>query len=71
MQSHGWNAVTSVYEAFLGHGYCADEDSWIRSISQSKAMQHNVKGGFHPNKAGHAAITVEMLPTLIGVLGGV
>ena len=39
----------------VGHGYCAGELSWMRTIAQSVQLQGNYKGGFHPNRFGHQA----------------
>ena len=54
----GWNVV-DMRAAFSrngnGHGYCAGQSAWVRTITQSIRMQGNVKGGFHPNQFGHQA----------------
>ncbi len=68
--SLGWTPVTHQYDTFAKHGYCADDQSWIRSISQSRQRQHGeVRGGYHPNEKGHRAIAAEMYPAIKGLLG--
>lgn len=67
--SYGWIARTAHYDSFDRHGYCADEESWIRSLGQSLKMQLNVKGAFHPNAAGHRNIASLLIAPLRDALG--
>lgn len=68
MAAHGWKPVLGHYADFRTHGYCADDKSWIRSLSQSERMQNNEKGAFHPNGKGHLNMATHLLPTLEQVL---
>lgn len=55
LASLSWTPVQT-YEAFQTHGYCAEDASWIRSLTQSWRLQGNFKGAFHPNERGHQEI---------------
>jgi len=49
---HGWTFVSSTYDAFTTHGYCA-ADNWLVRLDQTFLIQGNVSGAVHPNVAGH------------------
>ncbi len=50
----GWNFIGGVYDAFAGHGYCAD-DHWITRFDETFRNQGNHTGVVHPNPKGQAA----------------
>jgi len=62
-----WTPVKT-YEHFNLHGYCADEDSWVRSVTQSRTQQGDHNGGFHPNEQGHMEIGLILVSQLNAAL---
>ncbi len=50
----GWNFIGGVYDAYAGHGYCAD-DHWITRFDETFLNQGNHTGVVHPNPSGQAA----------------
>lgn len=62
-----WNFVGGVYDAFAGHGYCADDHFMVR-MDETFARQGNHTGMVHPNLAGQQVyrdqILAEWLPDL-------
>jgi hypothetical protein len=51
--NHGWTFVGGMFDAFAGHGYCA-EDGWFRRLHDSFLMQGTKEGSIHPIARGHA-----------------
>jgi hypothetical protein len=69
-QRNGWTVVDGVDEAFDGHGICAPKpERWVRTLNESLAMQHDIRGTLHPNEAGHRATAVLIRVKLASVLG--
>lgn len=58
---YGWNVVPT-QSAFSLHGYCASQDRWITTITESRARQENDFGALHPNRIGYAQIASWALP---------
>jgi Tol biopolymer transport system component len=50
--ARGWRYVGGVVNAFLPHGYCAN-DRWVVRFSESLVSQGDIEGTLHPNAAGH------------------
>jgi lysophospholipase L1-like esterase len=69
-QQHGWIVVDGVDEVFDGHGICAPKsERWVRTLKESFAMQHDIRGTLHPNEAGHRATAALIRAKLASVLG--
>lgn len=69
-QRDGWTMVGGVDEAFDGHGICAPKpERWLRTLKESLAMQHDIRGTLHPNEAGHRATAAVIRAKLASVLG--
>jgi lysophospholipase L1-like esterase len=69
-QRNGWTVVDGVDEAFDGHGICAPKSQrWVRTLNESVAMQHDIRGTLHPNEAGHRATAALIRAKLESVLG--
>ena len=69
-QRNGWTVVDGVDEAFDGHGICAPKpERWVRTLNESLAMQHDIRGTLHPNEAGHRATAALIRAKLASVLG--
>lgn len=60
----GWTPVSGIFDASVGHGYCAKNKSWVVSMSQSLKQQGNHTGAFHPNYAGQNAYGREIADAL-------
>ncbi|KAE9413673.1 hypothetical protein Angca_001485, partial [Angiostrongylus cantonensis] len=56
---HGWHVASGIPSLFAQHGICSSQ-SYIRSRSESIAMQGNTMGAFHPNEVGHLAVSNEI-----------
>ena len=52
-KSNGWTYVGDIVSQFTTHGYCAGDQRWYRTISDSRTIQGNIDGSMHPNIAGH------------------
>lgn len=48
----GVNLLSQTMTNFARHGECAN-NSWVRNLSQSLAIQHDLHGTLHPNGLGH------------------
>ncbi|KAJ1361881.1 hypothetical protein KIN20_021248 [Parelaphostrongylus tenuis] len=57
---HGWQVATGIPKLFARRGICSSQ-SYIRSRMESIATQGNTMGAFHPNEAGHLAVSNEIL----------
>jgi hypothetical protein len=68
LSSLSWTPVET-YGAFREHGYCAGDDSWVRSLTQSRDMQDDNNGAFHPDQRGHGEIGQMLRAELRTVLG--
>jgi hypothetical protein len=68
--THHWTFVGGMFDAFAGHGYCAD-DSWVRRLPDSFVMQGTKEGTIHPTEDGHdeyrdgifASLAADLYPT--------
>jgi hypothetical protein len=63
----GWRFIGGVYDAYEGHGYCAD-DHWIRRLDETFLRQANHNGVVHPNEGGQAAYRDLILLAWLGDL---
>jgi lysophospholipase L1-like esterase len=54
-----WTLV-DILAAFSTHGY-SSTDTWIRQLDQSREIEGNIDGFFHPNAAGEQAIAQLLL----------
>ncbi len=63
--AEGWTYVGGIAAAFKTHGY-PSSSSWIRTITDSLLMQHNISGSFHPTAAGQQAIAGLLLSAYEG-----
>ncbi|MDX2021157.1 MAG: SGNH/GDSL hydrolase family protein [Deltaproteobacteria bacterium] len=53
---HGWSLVGGIVETMSRNGYCTPASTrMVRTYDESKAIQHDISGTFHPNEAGHRA----------------
>jgi hypothetical protein len=67
-----WHVAGGMMEAFAGtgygHGYCAGDQAWVRTIQESLQVQGDHLGAVHPDFEGHTAykqrIEAFMLPRL-------
>lgn len=57
----GWVYVTGISSKFTGddpetiaHGYCANDERWVRTFNDSWHVQGNQLGTAHPNSLGHS-----------------
>jgi len=57
----GWVYVTGIADKFSGedpetiaHGYCAEDERWVRTFNDSWKIQGNQNGTAHPNQLGHS-----------------
>ncbi|VDM61789.1 unnamed protein product [Angiostrongylus costaricensis] len=57
---HRWHVASGIPSLFARRGICSSQ-SYIRSRSESIAMQGNTMGAFHPNEVGHLAVSNEIL----------
>jgi len=48
-----WTYV-DVADEYIGHGYCTNEQTFLRSAERSCRIQGDVLGALHPNARGHA-----------------
>jgi len=59
-QRYGWHFVGNVASRFIGHGYCAGDQRWIRTEEDSRNIQgpfccpQDNTGTLHPNISGQA-----------------
>ncbi len=63
---YGWTLVPGLTTDFRTHGY-PSTSTWIRTVTQSLAMQGSPTGTFHPNAAGQQAIAALLLDADLGV----
>jgi hypothetical protein len=61
---HGWKVVTGVAEHFRGHGVCAGNQRWVRTLGEGPT-----RGTLHPNEEGHGQIGALIAPVLSQALG--
>ena len=66
---HGWRLVSGIAADFERHGYCAEEERWVRRLEESALYQRDIWGTMHPSKAGHKAIAERVVDPLSDVLG--
>lgn len=63
-EDHGWRLIGGVEKAFRGHGYCAGDARWIRTLEDSLVFQGDGNGTLHPNLEGHYQIANLLTPLL-------
>ena len=58
--TYRWNLVAGVARAFHRHGYCADENAWVSTLTDSLGNLGGIagrhRGTLHPNRAGQEVI---------------
>ncbi len=70
-QTHGWALADGIANAFLKHGMCAQDDTWVVQIPESIGSQFNLgdstqlAGTGHPNAPGQACYGNRIHETLI------
>jgi hypothetical protein len=52
---HHWIYVDGIASEFRTHGYCADDQRWVRTFNDSFKLQADQSGTAHPNTEGHMA----------------
>ncbi len=52
-QAFDWTYVGGIFDAFHGHGYCAD-GHWFRRLDEAFLMEQHPNGAVHPTGDGHA-----------------
>lgn len=65
----GWTPVTGTFDAFGGHGYCA-EKAWVTPMKRGYILGTNSTAPFHPNRLGYqkwGVIIGERLTTTLPV----
>ncbi len=64
---HGWTLVDGIYDAFHGHGYCA-EHGWMRRMQDAFTMQGTKEGAVHPTREGQGVYRDRYLAALEAAL---
>jgi len=64
-QKHGWHFVGGIQNGFIGHGYCAGDASYVRTMKQSFLLQGDPNGTMHPNPPGHYFIAKLVAPLVL------
>jgi len=61
---NGWHLVGGIAADFRDHGYCARDDHWIRTLTDSWRVQGESTGALHPNLDGQEDIARRVLTAL-------
>jgi GDSL-like lipase/acylhydrolase family protein len=69
-QRNGFRYVGDVSPRFHEHGYCAQPQNFINSITESTLRQHHYRGGMHPNAEGHRQVGERLAEVLSGMIAG-
>ena len=62
--AHGWRFVGGAQGRFHDHGYCAGDESWIVTLSESLLNQGDIQGTLHPNREGHEQLASIVYPVV-------
>jgi lysophospholipase L1-like esterase len=68
-RKYHWTLVPGIDADFRTHGY-PSTTPWIRTLSQSLAMEGSVDGTFHPNAAGQQDIAMHLLAAYMATNDG-
>lgn len=61
---HQWIYVGGIGTQFLKHGFCADDQRWVRTFNDSWKLQGNQFGTVHPNTEGHLVYAARLVEEL-------
>ena len=69
-ETHGWQFVGDLYTRFQGHGYCS-EQNWFVRLQDSLASQTDINGTAHPSIDGTVAYCEAISQKVTGAFYGV